>query len=268
MMVRSLWTGATGMHAQQTNIDVVANDLANVNTHGYKKNYVTFADLFYQRQRASGVQALSGEALPTGIQVGNGVRVTGTNRIFTRGNAFQTNIGTNMMIRDEGNLSRNFFEVDDGTGNVFYTRDGSFSKDSAGNLVLPNGYILPGITLPTGAQAQDVTITAEGIVQYKDANGATQQAGQVQLATFTNPAGLEPVGDNLFQANESSGTATTGNAGAAGFGDVLGGWVEMSNVNAIDEMVKLISAQRAYEFNSRSIQTSDEMLQTVNNLKR
>ncbi|MFH0911599.1 MAG: flagellar basal-body rod protein FlgG [Planctomycetota bacterium] len=267
MMNRALWTAATGMHAQQTNVDVIAHDLTNVNTNGYKKTTVTFADLFYQRLRAAGIQGRGLNNLPVGIQVGNGVRVTGTTKVFTKGAMIETGNPFNIMINDDGNLARNFFCVDIGGGQIRYTRDGSFQLDADGNLVLSNGAILQGgITVP--ANAQDPTVTETGVVQYKDETGTTQDAGQLDLATFVNPAGLEPEGDNLFQETPASGPAQAGKPGDAGFATVIGGALELSNVSAIEEIVKLISAQRAYEFNSRTIQTSDEMLQTVNNLKR
>lgn len=266
-MVRALWTAATGMHAQQTNIDVIAHDLTNVNTNGYKKTHVNFSDLFYQRLRSAGVTGTAGNNLPTGLQVGNGVRTTGTNKIFTIGGAIETQSPLNMMLVDSGNAARNFFPVDLGDGRTGYTRDGSFSKDDQGNIVNNSGYILSGAPqIP--ADAQDITISTDGRVLYNDDQGAQQEAGQIQVATFPNPAGLEPLGDNMFLESSASGAPTTGTPGDAGFASVRGGWLEISNVSAIEEMVNMISAQRAYEFNSKSIQTSDEMLQTVNNLKR
>ncbi|MHC4870346.1 MAG: flagellar basal-body rod protein FlgG [Planctomycetota bacterium] len=267
MMVRALWTAATGMHAQQRNIDVIAHDLTNVNTNGYKKTHVNFADLFYQRLRSAGVTGTADNNLPTGLQVGNGVRTTGTTKIFTIGGALETLSPLNMMIMDKGNSARNFFPVDLGDGRTGYTRDGAFSKDDQGNIVNNSGHILSGApTIP--ADAQDISITADGRILYRDAAGAQAEAGQIQLSTFANPAGLEPMGDNVFLETTASGAPATGTPGSAGYGEVKGGWVEISNVSAIEEMVNMISAQRAYEFNSKTIQTSDEMLQTVNNLKR
>jgi flagellar basal-body rod protein FlgG len=267
MMVRSLWTAASGMQAQQTNIDLISNDLSNVNTTGFKKSRASFSDLFYQRLRASGVTGLAGNNLPVGLQVGNGVKLTGTSKVFTQGQAVNTGIGTNMMIVDSGNSSRNFFPVQVGDGTIGYTRDGSFTKDNDGNLVLSNGMILDG-SPQIPAEAQDITISVNGTIFYNDAAGDQQEAGQIQLATFSNPAGLEPIGDNIFIQTNSSGAATLGAPGDDGFAEVTGNYIEASNVSAIEEMVNMISAQRAYEFNSKSIQTSDEMLQTVNNLKR
>lgn len=266
MMIRALWTGANGMKAQQTNIDAVANDLSNVNTVGYKKTHVTFADLFYQKLRAAGSVGADDNNLPVGIQVGNGVKVTGTVKQFSQGQALETSIPTNMMIKDPGSNAQSFFPVEIGD-DVFYTRDGSFTKDNDGRLTLANGARLQDIQI-TDEAATNITITEEGRVLYTDEAGTQVDAGRVQLARFSNPAGLEPLGDNLFAQSESSGDATVGDAGTNGYGKIQAQWVEVSNVDAIDEMVKLISAQRAYEFNSRSIQTSDEMLQTVNGLKR
>lgn len=267
MMIRALWSAATGMHAQQKNIDTVAHDLTNVNTTGYKKTQVTFADIFYQRLRAAGVQSAAGNSIPSGLQIGNGVRLTGTTKNFSRGGLVETGNPYNMAIADTGNHARNFFQVLMGNGDVAYTRDGSFQKDADGNLVLANGAILQGgINVPD--EAQDVTITEDGRVQYLDANGAYQQTAPLQLATFANPAGLEPLGENMFRETEAAGAAVIGNPDTAGFGKIRGGFLELSNVSAVEEMVKMITAQRAYEFNSRTIQTSDEMLQTVNNLKR
>ncbi|MBN1256475.1 MAG: flagellar basal-body rod protein FlgG [Planctomycetes bacterium] len=266
-MSRALWTAATGMHAQQTNVDAIAHDLSNVNTAGYKKTRVNFADLFYQRVRAAGMPGIEGNNLPSGLQIGTGVRVTGTTKQFTIGGALETGNGLNMMIQDNGGIARNFFPVRLADGSIAYTRDGSFTKDSEGNIVLPTGVILDGgITLPE--VAQDIFVSPEGEVFYNDEAGDQQSAGQFQIATFANPAGLAPLGDNLFGETDSSGTATLGTPGDDGFGEIRSGYIEISNVSAIEEMVSLISAQRAYEFNSRSIQTSDEMLQTVNNLKR
>lgn len=266
MMIRALWSGASGMKAQQTNIDVIANDLTNVNTVGYKKTDVTFADLFYQQLRAAGSVAANENDVPVGIQVGNGVKVTGTVKLFSQGTPKQTYQPTNMMIQDGGSYARNFFPVEVGD-KTLYTRDGSFTKDNDGYLTLPSGARLANITI-ADPEATNITITEEGRIYYTDGAGDQQDAGRLQLATFANPGGLSPLGNNMFEETTSSGTATLGDAGTDGFGSILGQWVEVSNVDAIDEMVKMISAQRAYEFNSRSIQTSDEMLQTVNGLKR
>ncbi len=268
MMIRALWSAATGMRAQQFNIDTIAHDLTNVNTTGYKKTHVNFQDLFYQSLRAAGVQG-GPNNVPVGIYVGHGTRVAGTTKIFTQGGALETGIWSDMMIVDGGNRARNFFGVQMPDGTTAYTRDGSFRADEEGRLVTTDGYLLfpqPG-QIPS--DAVEVTITAQGVVQYRlQGQDQPQEAGQVNLYTFPNPAGLRPAGDSLFTETPASGASLQGAPGDVGFGEIRGGWLETSNVDAITEMVNMISAQRAYEFNSRSIQTSDEMLQMVNNLKR
>ncbi len=267
-MIRALWSAATGMRAQQTNIDSIANDLTNVNTNGYKKRHVNFQDLFYQSVRSAGVQG--GDAnVPVGIEIGHGVKVGAIAPIFTQGGATETNITTNLMIVDGGNSARNFFSVTRPDGTVAYTRDGNFIKNNEGELTTSDGLRMnPPITgIP--ASATELTITAEGRVMYTPAQGqAPVELARIQLHTFQNPAGLQPIGLNLWMETPASGAVTTGNPGDAGFGSVQSGWLETSNVDAISEMVNMIAAQRSYEFNSRSIQASDEMLQTVNSLKR
>jgi len=266
-MIRALWSAATGMRAQQLHIDSIAHDLTNVNTTGYKKKHVNFVDLFYQSLRASGLEGTNGVNLPEGIQVGHGVRPAGTTPIFTHGGAMETGIWSDMMIKETGKQVRSFFEVNVG-GEARYTRDGSFRVDNNGDLVTSTGYYLTdGISLPQ--DAMDPQVNENGIVSYRQPGStARTDAGQIQLYTFVNPAGLDPVGDNMWKESPASGTAAAGTPGEDGFGAVMGGWLETSNVDAITEMVNMIAAQRSYEFNSRSIQTSDEMLQTVNALKR
>ncbi len=269
MMIRALWTGATGMQAQQFNIDTISNDLANVNTYGYKKRRVNFHDLFYQSLRASGIQgANTGNNTPVGLQVGHGVRASGTTPVFTQGGALETGIWSDMRIVDPGGVAQNFFGVTLPDGMRAYTRDGSFRINDQGELTTVDGLSMdPPITgLP--ANALDPTVTESGQVQYKDAAGNLVQLARVGLYQFVNPAGLEPIGDNRWKETPASGAATAGNPEDPGFGKIQGSWVEASNVDAITEMVNMIAAQRAYEFNSRSIQASDDMLQTVNTLKR
>ena len=201
--------------------------------------------------------------------MGHGVKIAATTPILTHGGANETGIWSDLMIQDRGNQARNFFAVDIGNGDIRYTRDGSFRVDNNGNLVTSNGYYLDpnNVTIPTNAV--EVFVSDNGQVNYRVSGSNTlTSAGQIQLYTFVNPAGLSPVGDNLLKETPASGTPTQGNPGDPGFGTVKGGWLETSNVDAITEMVNMIAAQRSYEFNSRSIQTSDEMLQTVNNLKR
>jgi flagellar basal-body rod protein FlgG len=268
MMIRSLWTGATGMNAMQEFIDSVGHDLANVNTDGYKKRHLNFQDLFYQRVRASGIQgAEDGMNVPVGVEIGNGVRLIGTTPVFTMGNPRETGVPTNVMITDNSS----FFSVTlPNGGGTAYTRDGNFVVDPNGDVVTTAGYQLnPAIGgVPTGAR--DLTFTADGNLQYLDENGAAQVLGQLNLYNFVNPAGLRAEGGNLWFETDASGAANQGIPGdrANGFGAVQGGWLEGSNVDAVTEMVNMISAQRAYEFNSRTIQTADSMLQTVGSLKR
>ena len=270
MMTRALWTGATGMRAQQFNIDSIAHDLTNVNTTAYKKRHVSFKDLFYQGLRASGIQGGDGQNnLPVGIQVGHGVEVSGTTPILTKGSAIETGISEDMMLVDPGNGARNFFGITLPDGSRAYTRDGTFRVNSEGELTTVDGLSLDPPITGIPAERIDLQVTLNGRVQYRtQEGGALQDAGQLNLYVFANAAGLEPRGGNYWIETAASGDAVQGTPGQDGYAEVRGGWLEQSNVDAITEMVNMISAQRAYEFNSRSIQTSDEMLQTVNNLKR
>ncbi|MCL2000761.1 MAG: flagellar basal-body rod protein FlgG [Planctomycetes bacterium] len=272
MMIRSLWSGATGMKAMQFHIDAIANDLTNVNTNGYKKKIVNFQDLLYQTTRASGLQGGTdgGVNLPVGIQVGLGVRVAGTTPVMTMGSVVETGNWFDMMIEEsQANMVRNFFQIDMGNGNLAYTRDGNFRVDNEGRLMTVDGYFLDPQPGNVAENAVAVQITPEGrIMQRLPGETNFAEVGQIQLFTFINPAGLEPIGNNRWVESESSGAAQQGAPGDAGFGLIRGGFIEQSNVDAISEMVNMIAAQRAYEFNSKSITTSDEMLQTVNALKR
>ncbi len=268
MMIRALWSAATGMRAQQFNIDTIANDLTNVNTNGYKKRHVNFSDLFYQGIRPSGIEGGLNNT-PVGIQVGQGVRISGTTPIFTHGGALESTNWSDMMLQDSGNIARSFFRVTMPDGTFRYTRDGSFRVDDTGALVTVDGHPLSPSPGNVPSDATEVQVSANGQIQYKqDGSDQYQTLGQLTLYTFQNTVGLTPEGDNLWRETPASGQATGGLAGSAGFATIKGGWLETSNVDAITEMVNMISAQRAYEFNSRSIQTSDEMLQTVNTLKR
>ena len=272
MMIRSLWSGATGMKAMQFHIDAIAHDLTNVNTNGYKKKIVNFQDLLYQTTRASGLQGGTdgGINLPVGIQVGLGVRVAGTTPVMTQGSVVETGNWFDMLIEEnQTNMIKNFFRIDMGDGNVAYTRDGNFRIDDQGRIMTVDGYFLdpqPGNIDPN---ATEVNISDSGrIFQRLPGQAEMVEVGRVQLFTFINPAGLEPIGNNRWAESESSDDAQQGNPGEDGFGRIRSGFIEQSNVDAISEMVNMIAAQRAYEFNSKSITTSDEMLQTVNNLKR
>ncbi|MDR3212127.1 MAG: flagellar basal-body rod protein FlgG [Planctomycetota bacterium] len=270
-MIRSLWSGATGMKAMQFHIDAIAHDLTNVNTNGYKKKIVNFQDLLYQTARASGLQGGTdgGVNLPVGIQVGLGVRVAGTTPVMTTGSVVETGNWYDMMIDEpEKNSIRNFFQIDIGGGRVSYTRDGNFRVDDQGRLVTTDGYLLNPQPGQIAANAVAVQVTPEGQVMQKLPGADYAAIGRIQLFSFVNPSGLEPIGNNLWLETQSSGAAQQGNPAEDGFGYIRGGFIEQSNVDAISEMVNMIAAQRAYEFNSKSITTSDEMLQTVNQLKR
>ena len=263
-MIRSLYTAATGMSAQQLNMDVIANNLANVNTTGYKRSRADFQDLLYQNSRAAGTNSAQGAQIPTGIQVGLGTRTAGVERMFVQGDMRPTGNTLDMVIEGDG-----FFQVQLPDGQTGYTRDGTFKVDSQGRLVTSDGYTLqPEITVPPEA-AGKVSIGSDGTVQATIAGSATpQELGKILLARFVNPAGLESVGRNIFKRTAASGDATTGTPGIDGRGSLSSGYLEMSNVKVVEEMVDMITAQRAYEINSKSIQAADEMLQVTNNMRR
>lgn len=261
-MLRSLWIAKTGMEGQQTKLDAVANNLANVGTHGFKRASVVFADLMYQNLRQSGAAAGSdGSQLPTGLQIGLGVRPVATTRSFAQGNLEQTGNTYDVAIKGRG-----LFQVQMPDGSIAYTRDGAFQVNADGQLVTHNGQAVePGITVP--ANAQSVTIAADGTVSAALPGQATPVTlGNLQIASFVNPAGLEPRGDNLFAETASSGTPNVGTPGADGLGTLAQGFVEGSNVNVVEELVSMIATQRAYELNSKAIQTSDQMLARLGQL--
>jgi len=260
-MIRSLWISKTGMEAQQTKLDTIAHNLANVSTNGFKREHLVFEDLIYQNLRQAGANSSEQTQLPTGLQVGLGTRAVATARNFSQGNLQQTSNNLDIAIKGQG-----FFQIQLPDGTTGYTRDGSFQVDSQGQLVTNTGYaVQPGITIP--AQAQSVTIAPDGTVSVTLPGQATAQAiGQLQLATFVNPAGLEPRGGNLFAETTASGTPNTGAPGANGLGALQQGYVETSNVNVVEELVSMIQTQRAYEMNSKAIQTSDQMLQRLGQL--
>ena len=260
-MIRSLWISKTGMEAQQTQLDTISNNLANVSTNGYKRGHAVFEDLIYQNLRQAGANSSEQTQLPTGLQVGLGVRPVATARIFSQGNLQQTTNNLDVAIKGQG-----FFEIQMPDGTNAYTRDGSFQVDSQGRLVTNNGYpVQPGITIP--ATAQSVTIGADGTVSVTLPGQATAQSvGTLQIASFVNPAGLDPKGQNLFAETAASGTANTGAPGSNGLGTLQQGFVETSNVNVVEELVSMIQTQRAYELNSKAIQTSDQMLQRLGQL--
>ena len=260
-MMHSLTTAATGMQAQQLQLDTISHNLANVSTNGYKKSHAVFEDLMYQNMRQAGANSSEQTQLPTGLQVGLGVRAVANARSYTQGNLQQTGNNFDLAIKGQG-----FFEVQMPDGTNAYTRDGSFQIDATGRIVTNNGYVVqPGITVP--ATAQNVTIAPDGTVSVSLPGQATPQTiGQIQVANFVNPAGLDPKGENLFAETAASGTPTTGAPGTNGMGSVQQGFVETSNVNVVEELVAMIQTQRAYELNSKAIQTSDQMLQRLGQL--
>ncbi len=262
-MIRSLYTAATGMEAQQLNIDVIANNLANVTTTGFKRSRVDFQDLLYQTIRTAGAAQAQGVQIPTGVQVGLGTRVASVQKLFTQGDFQMTGNKLDLLIEGNG-----FFQVMLPSGNLAYTRDGSFKIDGQGRLVTSDGYpVQPEITIPAGAK--EISIGEDGTVSATLAGQtAPQELGQIQLVGFTNPAGLESIGRNLFVQTEASGEPVPGTPGQDGLGTLAQGYIEMSNVKVVEEMVNMIIAQRAYEVNSKSIQAADEMLNIANNIRR
>lgn len=261
-MLRSLHSAATGMKAQQTFIDVTSNNLANVNTTGFKRSRVNFQDLMYQTQEAPGADAAQGVRKPTGIQVGNGVRTASVQKEFGDGAVRVTNNPTDVRVVGQG-----FFRIQLPGGQGFaYTRDGAFQRNEQGQLVTSGGYLLdPPITI--GTDAVSVSIAEDGVVSTQLSNGQNVNAGTIQIASFVNPGGLKALGGNLFQETPASGNAQQGTPGTPGFGQLQSGALEMSNVTAVEEMISLITAQRAFEFNSKSVQASDQMLRELSNLR-
>ena len=262
-MMRSLWTAASGMVAQQANMDVISNNLANANTTGFKKSRTDFQDLMYQTIRQSGSATGANTQLPTGIQMGSGVRQVATQKIYTEGSFQSTGNSYDMAIEGDG-----FFQVSMADGTISYTKDGSFKRDSQGRIVTSEGYPLePAITIPE--TATDISISADGLVTATIPGQTTpQDMGQIQLARFVNPAGLDSTGRNLLKETASSGAPIATNPGTDGAGTIQQKYLEMSNVQVVEEMVNMIVAQRAYEINSKAITTSDTMMETAANLKR
>lgn len=259
-MMRSLMTAATGMEAQQTNIDTIANNLANVNTTAFKRSRANFHDLLYQTLRAPGQSATTGTVVPSGIQVGAGARLASVDKLFTEGKSIVTERNLDLMIEGQG-----FFRVQKDDGSIAYTRDGHFSKDSQGRMVTADGFpMVPEITVP--GNAVDFHVGLDGAVTVK-VDGETQEVGQVQVASFINPAGLQSVGRNLYSPSRASGEPIVGVPNQNGLGRIAQNQLESSNVDIVEEMVNMITGQRAYEINSKVIQTSDQMLQTTNNVR-
>ncbi|HEY8710837.1 MAG TPA: flagellar basal-body rod protein FlgG [Burkholderiaceae bacterium] len=260
-MIRSLWIAKTGLDAQQTQMDVIANNLANASTSGFKRSRAVFEDLLYQTLRHPGAQTSQQTQLPSGLQIGTGVRPVATERIFTQGNLQQTSNEKDVAIQGGG-----FFQVLLPDGSTGYTRDGSFQTDSQGQLVTSSGFVIqPAITIPAGAQS--LTVGRDGTVSIT-AVGSTKptQVGTLQLSLFINPAGLESRGENLYVETAASGTASSSTPGTNGAGLLSQGYVETSNVNVAEELVNMIQTQRAYEINSKAITTSDQMLQKLTQL--
>ncbi|VCU69901.1 Flagellar basal-body rod protein FlgG [Pigmentiphaga humi] len=257
-MIRSLWIAKTGLDAQQTQLDVISNNLANVSTNGYKRSRAVFEDLLYQTVRPAGTQTTQQNQVPAGLTLGTGARPVATVRNYSQGALQQTSSGFDLAVNGAG-----FFQVQLPDGTLAYTRDGSFQIDSQGQLVTNNGLILdPGIVVPEGVK--EVAVGQDGVVTATVA-GQTQpvQLGQVQLATFINPAGLQPLGQNLFGETAASGVPVVNVPGLNGAGLINQGYVEASNVNVVEELVGMIQTQRAYEINSRAISTADQMLQRI-----
>lgn len=260
-MIRSLWTAKTGLEAQQTNMDVISNNLANVNTNGFKRQRAVFQDLLYQTMRQPGAQASEQTTLPSGLQLGTGVRAVSTQRVHTQGGFNQT--GNELDVAIEG---KGFFSVQMPDGSTAYTRDGHFDKNENGQLVNAEGHpIQPGITVPT--DAKKLSISPDGIVSVTLANQAQpQQIGQLTLATFVNEAGLESLGGNLYSETQASGAPNELNPGMEDAGTLKQTYIETSNVNVAEELVSMIQVQRAYEINSKAVSASDQMLQRLSQL--
>ncbi|MBT4838458.1 MAG: flagellar basal-body rod protein FlgG [Methylococcales bacterium] len=258
-MYASLWIAKTGLDAQQTRMSTISNNMANVNTVGFKKERALFSDLLYQNVRQVGSQTSQDTKSPTGLQVGTGVRTVATEKIHTQGNLLQTGNSLDVSIQGRG-----YFQIRTPDGNLGYTRDGSFKMNSEGLLVDKNGYTLdPQITLP--ANANTISISEDGIVGVvSQGETAPTNVGQIQLADFINPSGLQAVGDNIYVETASSGSPSVSNPGTNGAGGLIQGALESSNVNIVEEMVNMIETQRAYEMNSKAISTTDSMIQNAN----
>jgi len=257
-MNSALWIAKTGLDAQQTQQAVISNNLANVNTTGFKRGRASFEDLMYQNVMQSGAQTSTQTQSPSGLMLGTGVRIGATEKLFQQGNIQQTNNNFDLAINGRG-----FFQIQMPDGSIAYTRDGSFQVNSQGQMVTAGGFPLqPGITIPTGATS--VSVSRDGIVSVTTGTSTTpQQVGSLTIADFINPAGLQAQGDNLYLETASSGSPQTGTPGLNGLGSLQQGALEASNVNVVEEMVNMIETQRAYEMNSKAVETTDQMLQFV-----
>lgn len=261
-MMRSLFTAATGMEAQQTTIDTISNNLANVNTTAFKGSRANFHDLLYQTIKAPGQNSVAGTVAPAGIQIGGGSKVSSVEKMFTEGAIRITNKTTDLMVEGQG-----FFRVQKDDGTIAFTRDGSFKIDNTGRLVSSEGFpLVPEIVIPENVTHDKVHVGLDGTVSVR-IGAETQEIGQIVLANFVNPTGLESLGRNLYGDTAASGQALLGQPNTQGFGRIGQGELEASNVNIVEEMVNMISGQRAYEINSKVIQTGDQMLQQTNNIR-
>lgn len=260
-MIRSLWIAKTGLDAQQTQLDAISHNLANVGTNGFKRQHASFEDLLYQNMRQAGAQTSQQNTLPTGLQLGTGVKVVSTTRNYSQGSMNQTQNPFDLAIDGQGH-----FAVQLPDGQVGYTRDGAFRIDSQGQVVTKSGLpLVPAVTIPPNQST--VTIATDGVITVKSSNSSSPvQVGQLQITNFVNPPGLEPRGQNVFVETGSSGPPNTGNPGTNGLGSLQQGFLETSNVNVVEELVSMIQAQRAYEINSKAIQTSDQMLGRLSQL--
>ncbi len=260
-MIRSLWISKTGLDAQQIEMDTISNNLANINTNGFKRSRAVFEDLLYQTLRQPGAQSSQQTQLPSGLQIGTGVRSVASERIFTQGNLQQTGNSRDVAINGSG-----FFQVLMPDGTTAYTRDGAFQSDNQGQLVTSSGFtVQPAITIPAGTLS--ITVGQDGTVSVLQSGSSTPvQVGTIQLATFINPAGLQAHGENLYLQTASSGSPTINAPGTNGAGTLNQGYVETSNVNVVEELVSMIQTQRAYEINSKAITTSDQMLQKLSQM--
>ncbi|MEN6424073.1 MAG: flagellar basal-body rod protein FlgG [Phycisphaerales bacterium] len=261
-MMRAFSTSATGMMAQETLVDVIANNLANVNTTGFKRSQIEFQDLLYAKMKEPGTEIAAGINAPTGMEVGTGVKIASTLRVFSLGEFQNTQRGLDIAIRGNG-----FLQVLMSNGDLRYTRDGSLMVNANGQLVTQAGYTIePAISIP--AEGATIDIGTDGGVNVTDTAGVRTVVGTIQIARFVNPSGLVSQGDNLYAPSDASGEPVVGTAGQDGFGEIQSGFLEKSNVNMVNELVNLITAQRAYEINSRAIRAGDEMLQNTSNLFR
>lgn len=261
-MLRAFSTAATGMTAQQMNVDIIANNLANINTNGFKRSQINFQDLLYVVLEESGAEVVAGLTSPSGLEIGSGVRAASTVKVYTSGELQSTSRPLDIAITGDG-----FLQVSMPDGGTQYTRDGALVVNANGNLVTSTGFLLePAVTIPTDAMTID--IGKDGTVNVTNSTGTTSVAGTIQLARFLNPAGLSSEGDNLLAETEASGTPVTGTPGQNGLGYIQSGFLEKSNVQMVTELVNLITAQRAYEINSRAIRAGDDMLRTANEIAR